>query len=76
MSTLRAFPVVYGTDVVRSADFWEKLGFERFVQLPADDEPGYVGLRRETSEIAIVSQQWPAQHCGMPRPPTGPRFEM
>jgi lactoylglutathione lyase len=47
----RAFPVVYATDVTRTARFWERLGFARFFQLPDDGEPGYVGLRRGGSEL-------------------------
>ena len=31
--------------------FGERLGFTRFFQLPADGEPGYVGLRRGSSEL-------------------------
>jgi lactoylglutathione lyase len=42
----RAFPVLYAADVTRTARFWERLGFERFYQLPADGAPGYVALRR------------------------------
>jgi hypothetical protein len=37
---MRAFPVVYATDVERSARFWERLGFTRHFQLPADGAPG------------------------------------
>lgn len=56
----RAFPVVYASNVERAARFWERLGFQRHFQLPADGEPGYVGLRSETSaaELAITSAQW------------------
>jgi lactoylglutathione lyase len=73
---LRAFPVVYvPMDVNRSADFWQRLGFDRVVELPLDREPGYVGMRRGDSEIAIVAWDWPAQRYGL-KPPAGPRFEM
>lgn len=76
MAPLRAFPVVYAaTDVRRSADFWQRLGFERSVELPSDSNPGYIGLRRGASEIAIVSWDWSAQRYGL-KPPAGPRFEM
>ena len=76
MASLRAFPVVYAvTDVRRTADFWQRLGFERFVELPSDIEPGYIGLRRGASEIAIVSWDWAAQRYGL-KSPAGPRFEM
>jgi len=73
---LRAFPVVYApTDVNRSAEFWQRLGFERVAELPFDGEPGYVALRRGATEIAIVAWDWPAQRYGL-KPPAGPRFEM
>lgn len=76
VASLRAFPVIYAPmDVNRSADFWQRLGFERVVELPFDGEPGYIGLRRGASEIAIVAWDWPAQRCGL-KPPAGPRFEM
>lgn len=57
----RAFPVVFAQDVGRSAVFYEHLGFERHVGLPQDGEPGYVGLRRGTYELAVVSAGWPQQ---------------
>jgi lactoylglutathione lyase len=72
---MRAFPVVYATDVERTARFWERLGFTRYFQLPAEGVPGYVGLRRGDSEIAVVSAEWPADQYGL-RLGTGPRFEM
>lgn len=77
MAPLRAFPVVYAaTDVSRSAAFWrQRLGFERFFELPSDSEPGYIGLRRGTSEIAVVAWDWVAQRYGL-KSPAGPRFEM
>jgi len=48
----RAFPVFYTTDVESVATFWERLGFERHYQLPTEGEPGYVGLRTGTAELA------------------------
>jgi uncharacterized glyoxalase superfamily protein PhnB len=33
--TTRAFPVVCATHVSRTAQFWERLGFARFYQVPA-----------------------------------------
>ena len=71
----RAFPVVFATRVARSTSFYEALGFESHFQLPSEGEPGYIGLRRGASEIAIVSAEWPEQqyrlHVGK-----GVRFEM
>ena len=67
--------MVYAADVAASAGFWERLGFQRFYQLPADGVPGYVGLRRGDSELAVVAQDWASDQYGL-RPGDGPRFEM
>ena len=71
----RAFPVVFASQVARTASFYEKLGFERHFQLPAEGDPGYVGLRRAEYEIAVVAAEWPEQQYGLA---TGDRvrFEM
>ena len=53
---MRAFPVVYATDVERTARFWERLGFSRYFQLPEEGAPGYVGLRRADPEAAVVGE--------------------
>ncbi|MGI8563495.1 MAG: VOC family protein [Candidatus Dormibacter sp.] len=71
----RAFPVIFAAEVNTSAGFYEGLGFQRHCQLPADGEPGYVGLRRGTFEVAVVSTDWPQQHYGA-RAGTDVRFEM
>ena len=70
----RAFPVVVATGVARTAEFYERLGFERHFQLPEEGEPGYVGLRRGTAEVAVVAADWPAQY-GLAMG-DGVRFEM
>jgi hypothetical protein len=62
---MRAFPVVYANDVERAARFWERLGFGRFFQLPEDGIPGYVGLRRETAELAVVAAEWSKERYGL-----------
>jgi len=67
--------VLYAADVTRAARFWERLGFERFYQLPADGEPGYVGLRCGTAELAVVASEWPRDQYGLTIG-DGPRFEM
>lgn len=63
----RAFPVVYVTDVERAARFWELLGCQRHFQLPADGEPGYVGLRADASaaEVAVTHAQWTMDRYGL-----------
>jgi lactoylglutathione lyase len=74
---LRAFPIVYASDVDRAAQFWELLGFRRHVQLPPDGEPGYIGLRRGDpgAELAISNGEWATARYGLSMG-DGPRFEM
>jgi lactoylglutathione lyase len=71
----RAFPVVYAADVSATAAFYERLGFERHFQLPEEGDPGYVGLRRGTYELAVCASEWPAQQYGLPIA-AGIRFEL
>lgn len=71
----RAFPVVIAEHVARTAAFYEALGFERYFQLPSQGEPGYVGLRRGTYEVAVVAAEWPQQQYGR-APGVGVRFEL
>ena len=56
---VRAFPVIFARRVSVTAEFYESFGFERHVQLPVEGEPGYVGLRRDTYELAVVAAEWP-----------------
>ena len=66
--TLRAFPVTYAADVEAVARFWELLGFRRHFQLPAEGEPGYVGLVRDGgAELAVTHEQWAADRYGLSR---------
>lgn len=73
----RAFPVAYATQVERAAQFWELLGFRRHFQLPVDGDPGYVGLRDDTSgaELAVTDARWAIDRYGLSMG-DGPRFEM
>ncbi|HEX4703551.1 MAG TPA: VOC family protein [Pseudonocardiaceae bacterium] len=73
--TERAFPVVFAKRVADTAGFYEQLGFTRFLQLPSEDDPGYVGLRRGASEIAVVDSAWPGDQYGGSIS-DGQRFEM
>lgn len=74
--SLRAFPVVYARDVEAGTQFWELLGFRRHVQLPADGEPGDVGLTRDgAGELAITHVQWAVERYGLTLG-DAPRFEM
>ena len=67
--------MVYASNVGRTARFWERLGFTRFYQLPADGEPGYVALRRGDAEVAVVAGEWARDQYGL-AVGDGPRFEM
>jgi lactoylglutathione lyase len=71
----RAFPVIYARDVERSVRFYQLLGFEPHFRLPAEGEAGYVGLRRGSHELAIVTTQSPQQLIGV-TVGSEPRFEM
>jgi lactoylglutathione lyase len=72
----RAFPVAYSRDVDRAANFWERLGFERFYVLPGPAGAlGYVGLRCGASELAITHHSWAEERYGLSLG-QGPRFEM
>jgi lactoylglutathione lyase len=73
--TERAFPVIFARQVSVTAGFYEWLGFQRHYQLPADGEPGYVGLRRGSHEMAVVAAQWPQEQYGA-KIADGVRFEM
>jgi len=73
----RAFPVVYATQVERAAQFWELLGFRRHFQLPAEGDPGYVGLHDDSSEaeVAVTDARWAQERYGLSMG-DGVRFEM
>lgn len=73
--TGRAFPVVYAADVGLSVRFYETLGFEEQFRMPEDSEPGYVGMRRDDAELAVVTVESPRQLIGLDVG-SGPRFEM
>ena len=74
---LRAFPVLYTRDVQTSAAFYgEHLGFTKQYQFPpGSDEPGYVGMRRDESELGIVHESSPRELIGQSMG-EGPRFEL
>ena len=75
MGPLRSFPIVYATDVAKTAAFYGLLGFEETFRLPPDGEPGYIGLTRDGNDVAVVSVDWPRDHYGLDVG-TGPRFEL
>src|SRR4051794_12085068 len=71
----RAFPVIYAYDVERTAAFYTQLGFEEHFRLAPADEVGYIGLRRGSSEVAVVTHQSPEQFIGV-EVGDRPRFEL
>lgn len=72
---LRSFPVVYAASVETSAQFYEQLGFARHFTLPAEGEPGYIGLRRDGGEIAVVDRNWPLDQFSL-EPGRSPMVEL
>lgn len=73
--TARAFPVIFARQVPTTVEFYEWLGFQRYFQLPVEGEPGYVGLRRDMYEVAVVAAEWPQEQYGATIA-DGVRFEM
>ncbi|MEV6163382.1 flavin reductase [Streptomyces sp. NPDC052052] len=71
----RAFPLIFAERVEATAEFYELLGFTRQSRNPPEGEPTYIGLRRGSTELAVVSADWSVTQCGIP-PGPGPRFEM
>jgi lactoylglutathione lyase len=73
---LRAFPVLYAKDVAAVAAFYERLGFVEHFRLPGPDgAPGFVGLRRDGSELAVTVEDSPRMLAGV-EPGPGPRHEL
>ncbi len=68
---------MYTRDIQASAAFYEGLlDFARQYQFPPDsDEPGYIGMRRDDSELGIVHESSPKQLIGQSMG-DGPRFEL
>ena len=72
---MRAFPVIYTEDVPRLVAFYGKLGFEVVYRFPPDSDTGYASLKRDDSDLGIVSADAPKDLAGI-EVGTGPRFEM
>lgn len=73
---LRAFPVIYARDVETVAAFYVRLGFEEQFRMPGQDGTvGFVGLRRETAELAVTTEDSPRMLAGV-EPGPGPRHEL
>jgi lactoylglutathione lyase len=72
---VRAFPVIYTTDVQRLVTFYERLGFAVTFRFPPDDDQGYASLSRDTSDLGIVNADFPRDQIGV-NVGDRPRFEM
>src|ERR1700742_2698030 len=73
---LRAFPVLYATDVPGVAGFYGRLGFEEHFRLAGEDGAvGYIGLRRDGAELAVTTEESPRTLAGV-EPGPGPRHEL
>ena len=76
MPRLRAFPVLYAKHVEGVAAFYATLGFEEHFRLPgAEGAAGFIGLRRDAAELAVVTEESPRQLAGV-EPGPGPRHEL
>jgi uncharacterized glyoxalase superfamily protein PhnB len=51
----KATPVLVVDDVTPCAEFWEKLGFQRTVEVPHEERLGFVILARDGVEITYQS---------------------
>ncbi|MDQ3357247.1 MAG: VOC family protein [Actinomycetota bacterium] len=74
--TLRAFPVLYAKDVEAVAAFYVRLGFAVQARMAGQDgAAGFIGLRRDAAELAIVTEDSPRMLAGV-EPGPGPRHEL
>lgn len=74
--TLRAFPVLYASDVEQVAAFYARLDFDEHFRMPGEDgKPGFIGLHRDGSELAVTTEASPRMLAGV-EPGAGPRHEM
>jgi len=60
---------------MRSARFYEQLGFEEHYRFPPGDEPGYVGFRRGDDALGVVTVDSPRRLIGV-TVGADPRFEL
>jgi lactoylglutathione lyase len=72
---VKAFPVVYVTDVRRCVEFYTLLGYEPTYQFPLEGDPHYVGLERGESSLGLSDAGWPEAQLGI-TVGTAPRFEL
>lgn len=73
---LRAFPVLYASNVEHVAAFYAALGFVEHFRMPQPDgSAGFIGMRREDAEVAVTTEASPRQLAGV-EPGPGPRHEL
>lgn len=69
---MRAFPVLYASDVELIATFYQRLGFQERSRVTGDDGvPGYIGLQRGTAELGVVTEASPRALAGIDSGPGG-----
>jgi lactoylglutathione lyase len=69
---MRAFPVVYATDVAAVAGFYQRLGWEEHVRIG----DGYIGMQRDGVDLAVTVNDTPRTFIGVEPGGGGPRFEL
>jgi len=73
---LRAFPVLYASDVESVAAFYVALGFEEGFRMPDDTgAAGFIALRRDAAELGVTTEASPRALAGV-EPGPGPRHEL
>jgi len=73
---LRAFPVLYASDVESVAAFYVALGFEEGFRMPDDTgAAGFIALRRDAAELGVTTEASPRMLAGV-EPGPGPRHEL
>ena len=71
------FPIVYASDVDRSARFYEEaFGFERTFRWPPDGDVDYAFLRLGEHGLGAGVHSAAGTHLGAPRRDTPARFEL
>jgi lactoylglutathione lyase len=48
-----AFPILSVSDLAKTKQFYEQLGFQQTYQFPPEGEPGFVTLQRGTAQIGV-----------------------
>src|SRR4029078_13051863 len=73
---LRAFPVLYASDVESVAAFYVALGFEEGFRMPDDTGAAFfMALRPDAAELGVTTEASPRILAGV-EPGPGPRHEL